>query len=153
MIFSHVDFPTIIVFLPAYYQACTGVSTIRAGVLLLAFSGAIGPITILGGASVTIFKRYRPQLWIGWTFLITGLGLLSTLDANASLAKQVAFPPVLALGTGLIFAVVCFPVLAPTPIDQNAHALTLFAFVRSFATVCMKSIHHIILSYENIVSF
>lgn len=42
---------------------------------------------------------------------------------------------VLAIGAGIIYAATYFPVLAPLPVAENAHALAFFAYLRSFAAV------------------
>jgi hypothetical protein len=95
----------------------------------------IGPFVVLGGMSVTVFKMYRPQLWIGWILCIIGLGAFSTSGVDTVLATPIGLSAINAPGTGFIYAVTYFPVLSPLPVSENAHALALFAFLRSFAQI------------------
>ena len=106
--------------------------------LALSICTSIGPSVVVAGLSITIFKKYRPQLWIGWVLLVVGMGSLATLRADSSLAHYAVLPMVVAIGAGIIYAATYFPVLAPLPVTQNAHALSFFAYLRSFAAVSSK---------------
>ncbi len=122
-------------FLPAYYQACLGASPLRSGVLILSLSASIGPSVVVSGVSIGVTKKYRVQLWLGWVLNVVGMGVLSILRPDSPLSHQVGLPILMAIGAGTIYAATYFPVLAPLPISENAHALALFAFLRSFASV------------------
>lgn len=126
-------------YLAAYYQACKGASPIRAGVDALAMSLTLGPSIILTGASVTITKVYRQQLWIGWSILMIAMGVLSTLKWNTELSKPIGFSVLVHGGSGMLYAATYFPVLAPLPVSENAHALAFFSFCRTFASVSSES--------------
>ncbi len=108
--------------------------------LALAICATVGPTVVLSGASVAITKKYRVQLWLGWVLAMIGMGVQSTLHADSSLASQVGLPILTAIGLGIIYAATYFPVLAPLPLAENAHALALFAFSRSFGAVSTR--HH-----------
>jgi MFS family permease len=124
-----------IYYIPVYYQAVKNASPVRSSVDMFGASLVIGPFLVLGGASVTIFKKYRPQLWIGWILCTVGVGAFSTSGANTVLATPIGISAINAPGTGLIYAVTYFPVLSPLPVTENAYALALFAFLRTFAQV------------------
>ena len=96
---------------------------------------ATGPAVIASGSSVAITKAYRPQLVLGWVLMIVALGGLSTVDADSALAKPLGLSWLGATGAGFLQAVTYFPVLAPLPISENAHALAFFAFCRTFGGV------------------
>ena len=129
-------------FLPPYFQACKGASAVRSGVLALGVCGALGPALVLTGASVTVTKRYRPQLWIGWIIFTVAMAAMSTLHADTTLSQVVGIPSLAGIGAGMIYAGTYFPVLAPLPVTQNAHALAFFAFCRSLAAVGHQFVHH-----------
>ena len=95
----------------------------------------LGPVVILTGWSVTKFDGYRLQAWIGWAFLMVSVGLLSTIKADSTSAHAIGYSALVSIGGGIVYAITYFPVLAPLQISQNAHALALFAFCRSFAGV------------------
>ncbi|KAJ3487952.1 hypothetical protein NLI96_g3174 [Meripilus lineatus] len=122
-------------FLPAYFQACFAASPIRSGVLALSLCASIGPSVVIAGASIGLTKKYRPQLWIGWVLIILGMGALSTLRADSPLSHYGVLPLIMSIGAGIVYASTYFPVLAPLPITENAHALAFFAYLRSFAAV------------------
>lgn len=122
-------------YLPTYFQACKGASPLLSGVDTFGLSMVLGPIVILTGISVTKLNRYRTQCYIGWAFLILAVGLLSTVSADTSLARTIGFSVLVSVGGGIVYAITYFPVLAPLPVDKNAHALAFFAFCRSFAGV------------------
>ena len=121
--------------MPIYYQACKGSSPTGSGVDLLGLTLVIGPVLIIAGVSVKRIGTYRPQLCIGWAFVILGMGILSLPKANRPLSQEVGFPALMAIGSGIIYSMTSFPVLAPLPVSENAHALAFFSFCRSFAAV------------------
>ncbi|KAI0683357.1 MFS general substrate transporter [Cytidiella melzeri] len=119
----------------AWYQACKGVTPIGAGVSALALTLSLGPAVILSGTSVTLTKSYRVQLWVGWCLLIISMGLFSTVRADTPISRPIGYSAIVGAGGGMLFAATYFPVLAPLPVSENAHALAFFAFCRSFASV------------------
>ncbi|KAL0958478.1 hypothetical protein HGRIS_000617 [Hohenbuehelia grisea] len=121
-------------FIPVFYQACKGLSPVASGVLLLGLS-TLAPAFVLAGISVKRTLRYRPQMYTGWCFMMIGLGLLSTLDADSTKARAVGFSVLLGIGIGLEYSTTVFPVQAPLPVTLNAPSLAFLLFVRSFATV------------------
>lgn len=124
-----------LVYLPVYFQASKTVSPILSGVDLFGISFSIPLAAVATGVSVQVFKLYRPQHYLGWALMIAGFGLLSTLKANSSAAKYISYQVVLGLGMGNLWVATQFPILAPLPFSNNAHALGFFTFVRCFAQV------------------
>ncbi|KAL4246490.1 MFS transporter superfamily protein [Abortiporus biennis] len=129
-----------VIFQPAFFQACFDATPIRSGVLILPSAVVVGGFVILGSVSVAATKRYRPQLWLGWIILTVSSGVSSTLRFDSSTSKAIAYPVLIGWGGGLLYACTYFPVLAPLPVSENAHALALFAFFRSFAGVWVTAI-------------
>ncbi|KAJ3552285.1 hypothetical protein NM688_g4228 [Phlebia brevispora] len=125
----------VIYFLPSYFQACKGASPIRSGVDIFGFSIPVGPALVIAGASVQITKKYRVQLWFGWVLVILAAGTMSTIKADTALANTVGYTVLHGVGMGIIYATTYFPVLAPLPVSENAHALAFFSFCRAFALV------------------
>lgn len=101
-------------------------------------------MAIVAGVSITITRRYRPQIWLGWVMTVVGMGLLILVKADTSKAKVIGFEILLGSPLGVLTAGVFFPILAPlNPLD-NAHAIALYAFGRTFCQVCVLPIwaHH-----------
>ena len=122
-------------YLPIYAQACKGAGPLRSGVDVLGLSASTAPVLVLTGVSIAATKAYRPQLWLGWAMYMIGMGALSTLHADANTGKLIGFPVLIGVGVGTLLSGTYFPVLAPLPASENAHALAFFAFCRSFANV------------------
>lgn len=126
-------------YLPVYFQACKGASPTRSGVLGFGIGFSVPPAAIIGGASVTRLQKYRPQLWLGWSLLIIGLGLISTVDAGVSVAHTVGYTIITGSAIGIVSAVGYFPVLAPLPVSKNSSAMAFFIFMRNFAQVRLST--------------
>jgi len=70
---------------------------------------------------------------IGWIFITIGVGLLSLLAFNTTEAGYVGYQILGGIGLGILYPAPTFPILASQPLNETAHALALFAFVRQFA--------------------
>ncbi|EMD35286.1 hypothetical protein CERSUDRAFT_116088 [Gelatoporia subvermispora B] len=138
----------VIYYMPTYFQACKLTSPVRSGIDLLGFCITLGPAGVLGGVSVSKLNGYRAQAWVGWALLIIATGLLSTISEDSSLAETIAYPALVGVGGGIVYAVASFPVLAPLPVKESAHALAFFSFCRAFAGVWGVSIGGTILQNE-----
>ncbi|KAF4564674.1 hypothetical protein EYR40_010842 [Pleurotus pulmonarius] len=123
----------VIFYLPIYFQACKLASPIRSGVDLFGLALTIAPFAIFTGLSVEIFKRYRPQNYVGWMLTIVGFSLLSTLSADSAQGKYIGYEVIVGIGLGITWISTQFPILAPLPYSNNAHALAFFTFLRCFA--------------------
>ena len=80
-------------------------------------------------------QKYRLQLWLGWALLTASTGALSTLRTASSLPTAIGLTVMLGIGSGIIANGSYYPVLAPLPASQNAHALAFFGLGRVFAGV------------------
>ncbi|KAI0977600.1 major facilitator superfamily domain-containing protein [Xylaria arbuscula] len=94
------NFVVQVYYIPTFYQLVYGYSATRAGALLL-------PITLLQTASSTLsglivhwVGRYRECVLFGWLVWSVGLGLMSTLDENSGLGKQVGYSILIGIGVG-----------------------------------------------------
>ncbi|KAG9121240.1 hypothetical protein FRC07_002889 [Ceratobasidium sp. 392] len=131
--FHGVIFTGVVYYLPIYFQASKGDSPIQSGVDLFGIAFTTAPFGIFTGISTVVFKKYRPQNYIAWAFVMVGMGLLSILKYDSSKANAIGFQILVGIGGGILYASTTFPILAPLPISRNAPALALFAFIRTFA--------------------
>ncbi|EIW57883.1 iron permease [Trametes versicolor FP-101664 SS1] len=120
-------------YLPVYFQASQLATAIGSGVDMIIFCVMIPVFAIVGGVSVQIVGRYRPQNYIGWAFMVAGFGILSLLDETSSRAMYIGCQVPLAIGLGIIWVSTQFAILAPLPFSNSAHALAFFTFFRCFA--------------------
>ncbi|KAJ7489650.1 major facilitator superfamily domain-containing protein [Mycena galericulata] len=124
-----------IYYMPVFFQACKGASPTGSGVDSFGLGFIIAPSNIIAGLTISRTKHYRPQLWLSWCFVMIAAGLLSTLQADSSRAKSIGFEALMGVGIGILTTATYFPVLAPLPISENAHALAFFIFTRAFGQV------------------
>lgn len=87
-------------YIPSFYQLVYGYSATKSGVMLL-------PITLLQTASSTLsglivhwIGRYRECILFGWLCWAVGLGLMSTLDENTGVGKQIGYSVLIGVGVG-----------------------------------------------------
>ncbi|KAG8914321.1 hypothetical protein FRC00_014481 [Tulasnella sp. 408] len=69
----------------------------------------------------------------GWVLTVVGLGLFTLLNVGTPKAQWVGFQIIEGVGLGILYAAPTFPILAPLPVSENAHALAFFAFVKSYS--------------------
>ncbi|KAJ6498325.1 major facilitator superfamily domain-containing protein [Mycena vulgaris] len=125
----------LIYYLPVYYQACKDASPTASGVALFGLSFSTAPFSILAGISITSTKHYRPQIWIAWSALMVGTGLMSSVTENTSRGTSIGFQIIIGLGIGILYSAAYFPVLAPLPVTANSWALSFFIFIRTLAQI------------------
>lgn len=109
----HTDRLKYVDFMPTYFLACKGASPIRAGVDVLVSALTVAPCGVVAGLSVKRTQRYRPQLWLGWTILVIGMGLMSIIDADSPRSLSIGLLVMPSIGLGILLATTYFPVLAP----------------------------------------
>ncbi|KAI9566089.1 major facilitator superfamily domain-containing protein [Boletus coccyginus] len=124
----------VVYYFPVYFQACKGASPVMSGVYSLTFA-SLAPAAIITGLTVRLTGRYRPQMWFGWIIAVVALALMSTIRATDPLEKSFGFVALLGCGIGMLSATLMFPIQAPLPVTQNAHALAFMWFLRAFASV------------------
>ena len=92
-------------------------------------------MAVVAGIAVKKTGRYLIPICVGWILIAIGAGLLTTLDANSSIAKAVGFEVVIGSGIGMVYVANIFPILASIPITQTAPAMALHVFLRNFGSV------------------
>ncbi|KDQ22095.1 hypothetical protein PLEOSDRAFT_1109216 [Pleurotus ostreatus PC15] len=105
-------------YISVYFQACKGASPIASGVSMFGVAFVLTPAGIIGSISVAATKQYRPQLWLSWALTIIGCSLISTLHADSSQARAVAFQVVVSMGLGVVSSTTYFPVPAPLNVQM-----------------------------------
>ena len=98
-------------------------------------SYSISLVALVAGIAVKKTGRYLILIYAGWTLIIIGAGLLTTLRADSSIAKAVGFQAVIGSGVGMVYVSVIFPILASIPVTQTAPAMALYVFSRNFGSV------------------
>ena len=118
-----------------FFEACKVKSPTEAGVDMFGLSLSFSLVALATGIVVKKTGKYVLLIFIGWLLMVVGAGLLTTLHANSSLSKSVAFQSITGGGVGMAYVVLVFPILAPVPVTQTAPAMTLYVFSRNFGYV------------------
>jgi hypothetical protein len=110
-------------------------SPIASGVDIFGLAFSVAPSALLVGITIAKSRQYRPQIWLSWVLVIVGTAMFTTLDVDSSRAKAIGFQIIPGAGLGMMTAAVFFPILAPLPVESNAHAIALYTFFRNFSNV------------------
>lgn len=101
----------------------------------------LGPAIILTGISISVTKSYRVQLWIGWAVLTLAMGVFTTIRFETPISHPIGLSVLVHGSAGMLYSATYFPVLAPLPLSENAHALAFFSFCRTFASVSTSLVY------------
>ena len=55
------------------------------------------------GVSVSITKKYRPQIWVAWAIYMIGMGVYTTIRADTRLAETIGIPILTGVGAGMLY--------------------------------------------------
>lgn len=112
-------------------QAAKSKSPVLSGVAIFPLSFTIAPAAAATGAVVTMTGKYKYATILGFSLMMIGLGLFTTLEADSSTGAWAGFQTIIGLGLGIGFAGPQFVCLAPIkPVDQPG-AQTFFVFGES----------------------
>lgn len=118
-------------YLPLYYQAITGSSATLSAVQMLPFSLVSALMSAFSGYAVTRFGRYRIIIWSSFGLFTLGMGLMTMLDADTSVALQEIYPLLAGIGLGPLFQTPLVALTAAMPPAQMAVSVASYALVRS----------------------
>ncbi|KAH9962019.1 iron permease [Lactifluus volemus] len=133
---------------PVFFEACKERSPTEAGIDLFGLSYGISLIALVAGVVVKVTGKYVIPTYVGWALVIVGAGLLTTLQADSSMAKSIGFQLPVGGGVGIVYAVCLFPILASIPVTQTAPAMALFIFSRNFGCIWGVTVGGTILQNE-----
>ncbi|KAI0095925.1 MFS general substrate transporter [Daldinia grandis] len=94
------NFVVQVYYVPTFYQLAYGYSATKAGAMLLPITLIQTLSSTLSGLVVHWVGRYRECILFGWVCWAIGLGLMSTLDENSGLGKQIGYAIIIGVGVG-----------------------------------------------------
>ncbi|KXH68677.1 multidrug resistance protein fnx1 [Colletotrichum salicis] len=94
------NFVVQVYYIPAFYQLAYGYSATKSGAMLLPVTLTQTLFSTLAGLVVHKVGRYRECILLGWALWAVGIGLMSTLDENSSVGKQVGYSLLVGAGVG-----------------------------------------------------
>jgi hypothetical protein len=135
-ILTHCSQPSLrIDYVPVFFQTSKEATPIGSAVDTLGTALTVAPGGIATGVSIRILGLYRPQILIGWIFIVIGFGLFSMFNVNTTEAALQGYQVLMGIGFGMEMTSTQYPILASVGIEDVAPSLALFMFVRSFAQV------------------
>nr|POE56465.1 efflux pump roqt [Quercus suber] len=90
-------------FLPVWFQAILGVSSVQSGVRLLPLMLAMVLGSMGGGFTTTKIGYYNPYAIIGTCIMSVGAGLMTTFNVNTSEGIWIGYQILFGFGLGLCF--------------------------------------------------
>lgn len=130
--FSSIVLYFISYFLPFYFQGVKLISPLLSGVYYLPFAIAIIPFAGFSGWLLSKWGKYVPLHYAGFSLLVIGGGLFSTLDATSSTAAWIGFQIIPSAGIAFIYTSTMPSTLAALKEEDVATATATYSFVRSF---------------------
>ncbi|KAI5922079.1 permease of the major facilitator superfamily [Camillea tinctor] len=94
------NFVVQVYYIPTFYQLAYGYSATTAGAMLLPITLVQTISSTLSGLIVHWVGRYRECILFGWFAWAIGLGLMSTLDENSGVGKQIGYSIIIGVGVG-----------------------------------------------------
>ncbi|KAJ1831067.1 hypothetical protein LPJ63_004535 [Coemansia sp. RSA 2711] len=137
---------TPIYYVPMFYNVVENTSSTTAGIYLLPFVVGIMVTSIGSGFLVMRLGRYRPFMWAGTAVCTVGLGLLSLVDQDSSLAMRICFLLVAGLGVGSFIQLSLIAGQAAVEPQDMAATTAVLTFFRSVGSVFGMAVMQTILS-------
>ena len=123
---------TLLYYLPLYYEAVKNENEIITGISVFPETFTVAPVAVATGIAITKTGRYRWAIWSGWALTCLGMGLLYLLDVHTTTVQWIFLNLVSGIGMGLLFPSMAFAVQASSLSEDQAFAVTMFSFFRSF---------------------
>ncbi|KAI1388755.1 major facilitator superfamily domain-containing protein [Hypoxylon trugodes] len=116
-------------FLPVYFQAAALYTPFRTGYSLLPMSlfGVSG--AAVAAIALSIWGKFTPLHFAGFAITTLGMGLLSTMDENTSIAVWAVFQSIGALGIGIVIDTLLPAFQAPVAEIDQAAATAAWSFI------------------------
>ncbi|KAJ2349072.1 hypothetical protein GGF43_004466 [Coemansia sp. RSA 2618] len=137
---------TPVYYVPMFYNVVVNTTSTMAGLYMLPFVGGIMFTSIGSGFIVMRYGRYRPLMWGGSALCTIGLGLLSLLHRESSLAVRICFLLIAGLGVGSFIQLSLIAGQAAVEPHDMAATTAVLTFFRSVGSVFGMAIMQTILS-------
>ncbi|CAJ2499934.1 Uu.00g027870.m01.CDS01 [Anthostomella pinea] len=121
-------------YLPLYFQAVIGASSLLSGVYLLPFALSLSFVSAGTGIWMKKTGKYLPAIILGMFFLTLGFGLFIALGAEVSWAKLIVFQIIAGIGVGPNFQSPLIALQSSVEPHEIASATGTFQFIRQLAT-------------------
>lgn len=120
-----------IYYLPQFLQVAHGFSPIRSGAIVIAQFLSTTIFVAISGQIVARIGQYKPFIVVGYAIWAVGLGLISTLDENSSVARIVGFQILNGCGQGHTLQTTMVAVQAAVERSEMSVVTSVRNFMRS----------------------
>ncbi|EFE43625.1 hypothetical protein TRV_01586 [Trichophyton verrucosum HKI 0517] len=141
---SSVLVQTISYFLPVYFQAVRGTTTLRSGIDFLPFAISTLGSAVISGILLSKFGTYRPIHAVSFALSAIGFGLLTLLNSRTKTVAWVFFQLIAGAGSGTILSALLPAIMAALAEADVASSSATFSFVRTFGYIWGVTIASII---------
>ncbi|KAI1500268.1 major facilitator superfamily domain-containing protein [Biscogniauxia marginata] len=121
-------------YLPLYFQAVIGASSLLSGVYLLPYALSLSILSAGTGIWMRKSGKYLPAIIFGMFFLTLGFGLFINLGAEVNWAKLIIYEIIAGIGVGPNFQSPLIAVQSGLQGRDIASATGTFLFIRQLAT-------------------
>ncbi|KAJ6088810.1 hypothetical protein N7486_010071 [Penicillium sp. IBT 16267x] len=136
--FSHLA--VIAYYLPFYFQAVRGASTLESGLMYLHLAVSLAIAALAGGPLTSYIGYYNPILIFGSILMTVGSGLITTLRPDTGPGKWISFQILYGIGIGLAFQPPYLAVQTVLPESMVPKALVVVGFAQQFGGIVILSI-------------
>ncbi|KAI0845304.1 MFS general substrate transporter [Daldinia vernicosa] len=121
-------------YLPLYFQAVLGASSLLSGVYLLPYVLSLSFMSIGSGIFMKKTGKYLPAIIFGMFFMTLGYGLFIDLGAQANWAKIIVYQIIAGIGVGPNFQSPLIALQTTVEPRDIASVTSTFGFVRQLST-------------------
>ncbi|KAI1091818.1 MFS general substrate transporter [Rostrohypoxylon terebratum] len=121
-------------YLPLYFQAVLGASSLLSGVYLLPYVLALSFLSIGSGLFMKKTGKYLPAIIFGMFFMTLGFGLFIDLGPKANWAKIIVYQIIAGVGVGPNFQSPLIALQTSVEPRDIAAVTSTFGFVRQLST-------------------
>ncbi|KAM0259971.1 hypothetical protein ACHAQJ_003064 [Trichoderma viride] len=134
--------------LPLYYQAILGASSLLSGVYILPYALALSVTSAGTGIFIKKTGNYKIPIMVGLSVMTLGFGLLIDLGAQANWAKIIIFQIIAGMGAGPIFQSPLIAIQTNVEPRDIGSATASFQFLRQLGTATSVVIGGVIFDNE-----
>ncbi|KAJ5671166.1 hypothetical protein N7507_000293 [Penicillium longicatenatum] len=127
-------------YLPFYFQAVRGASTLGSALMYLPLAVALGIAALAGGPLISYIGYYNPTLIFGSILMVVGSGLITTLRPDTGPGKWIPYQIVYGIGIGLAFQPPFIAVQTVLPDSMISTSLVVLSFTQQFGGIFILSI-------------
>lgn len=127
-------------YLPVYFQAVRGATTLDSGLMYLPTAATFALAVFFGGNLTSLIGYYSPVMLTGTIFMAIGAGLLTTLDVSTPPAQWITYQILLGLGSGLFCQQTYTALQTILPEKHVATAIVALSFTQELGAIVALAI-------------